>query len=343
MEGSRLHTLLYKHTDSEIWHLKHPGLPSPRYQSVPRVEVGDQVVMLFNWENTLQERSVGMIRETRFTSVPPHINHDMELSFIYEGSCEFIVNNRSHTLREGDVLICDADVIRSSPSTKGEHDIVISMVFRKEFFDSVFLSRLPGAEMLTGLLFDVVARNRARNRSLILPSEYAGHTRNYIELLFEEYHFAGMYSDELVRSLTTCLFLELIRGLHRFTRNREGKELVDGAIAPILSHIERHYKNCTLSSVAQTFGYSPNYLGNLIKERTGKSFSEIKCEQQISEATYLIVNTDRPISSIASKVGINNMTYFYRKFKDAHGCTPKQYRRRTLQHAETKNITLPET
>ena len=43
MEGSRLHTLLYKHTDSEIWHLKHPGLPSPRYQSVPRVEVGDQL------------------------------------------------------------------------------------------------------------------------------------------------------------------------------------------------------------------------------------------------------------------------------------------------------------
>lgn len=324
---SQLETLLYTHTASEQWHLENPDAVSPRYESVPKILVEDEKVMLFNWENTLQERAVGMIKETRFTSIPPHINHDMELNFIYEGSCDFVVNGRRFTLREGDVLICDADVVRSSPSVKGEHDIVISIIFRKEFFDSVFLSRLPGSGMLTSLLFDVVARNRAHNRSLILPSAYAGRTRSYIELMFEEYHFAGLYNNELMSSLTTSLFLELMRGLHRYTRHSDGKSFSDGSMSHILSHIEKNYKDCSLSSVAEAFGYNSNYLGNLIKERTGRSFSEIKCEQQMSEAAYLLANTDRPITSIAAKVGIGNMTYFYRKFEAAYGCTPKQYRR----------------
>ncbi len=329
MSTSRLQALLYTHTPTEQWHLENPSVMSPRYESVPKITVEGEEVMLFNWESTLQERTVGMIKETRFTSIPPHINHDMELNFIYEGSCDFVVNNRRLTLREGDVLICDADVVRSSPSIKGEHDIVISIIFRKEFFDGVFLSRLPGSGMLTSLLFDVVARNRAHNRSLILPSAYAGRTRSYIELMFEEYHFAGMYSNELMSSLTTSLFLELMRGLHRYTRHSDGKSFSDGSIIPILNHIEKNYKDCTLGSVAKAFGYNSNYLGNLIKERTGRSFSEIKCEQQMSEAAYLLSNTDRPITSIAAKVGIDNMTYFYRKFKAMYGCTPKQYRKAT--------------
>ena len=91
---SQLETLLYTHTASEQWHLENPDAVSPRYESVPKILVEDEKVMLFNWENTLQERAVGMIKETRFTSIPPHINHDMELNFIYEGSCDFVVNGR---------------------------------------------------------------------------------------------------------------------------------------------------------------------------------------------------------------------------------------------------------
>lgn len=56
------------------------------------------------------------------------------------------------------MLICNTGVVRSVPYVKGEHDIVISIVFKKEMFDSVFLSQLPGASPLTNLLFDFVSK-----------------------------------------------------------------------------------------------------------------------------------------------------------------------------------------
>lgn len=326
MPAKDLEQLLYRVTESELWHLEHPGEPSPRYQGIDRAQIDGQEYLVFDWSNTLHERSFGLIRETRFTDIPPHINRDMELCFIYSGSCDFVVNGRPLHLASGDVLICDANVVRSAPSVKGENDIVISIVFRKEFFDSVFLSHLPGSSLLTNLLFDVIARNRARDQYLMLPAAYASHARTYVELLAEEYHFSGMYSAEIFRAQVTCLFLELIRGLYRRTECAGSGVLGNRNIRRILTHIEQNYKTCTLTSTARKFGYSPNYLGNLLKRQTGHSFSEIRLEQQLSEAAYLLANTRRSIENIANKVGISNMTYFYRKFEAKYQVTPRTFR-----------------
>lgn len=328
MSNAKLQRLLYARTESEEWHLAHPGEPSPRYTTVPHVTVDGQDCLLFDWKRTLQESAVGMIRESRFTTVPPHINQDMELSYVYDGSCDFVVNGRHLSLRQGDLLICDAGVVRSSPSLKGERDIVISAVFKKDFFDAAFLSRLPGASPLTTLLFDVVSNNRKRDRYLILPEAYMHQAREIIELLFLEYHFQDMYSHELIASLVSCLFLEVIRGLYRRSKDAHKTLLVDERVAFVLNHVERHYKTCTLASVSKLAGYNQNYLGNLIKRKTGKTFSEIKVGQQLSEAAYLLDNTDRSIVSIAKKVGISNMSYFYAKFKSMFGMTPRAYRQR---------------
>ncbi len=81
-----------------------------------------------------------------------------------------------------------------------------------------------------------------------------------------------------------------------------------------------------MGSVAREFGYNPNYLGNLLKTNTGRTFSQIKLAQQMREARFLLTNTDRSITSIAEKVGITNMTYFYRKFGEHFGMSPREYR-----------------
>lgn len=326
MKDHRLKHLLYAHSPSEDWHLEHPGQLSPRYRNIPQVEINERQVYLFDWESTLQESPIGLIRETRFTDVPAHINHDMELTFIYDGTCEFVINGRALSLKTGDILICNTGVVRSSPNIKGENDIVISMVFRKEFFDSVFLSRLPGASSLTNLLFDFVSKNRQATRYLVLPEDYARQARGIIELLYVEYHFKDLYSNELMTDLASALFLTIIQGLYRRRESFDQKSTDDDRIVRVLKHVEQEYKTCTLESAAAIAGYSPAYLSNLIKEKTGRTFSQIKLDQQLSEAAYLLNNTGLSITRVAQKVGISNMSYFYAKFKDVFGMTPKAYR-----------------
>lgn len=325
-EDTRLDKFLHAHTPSEEWHLAHPGEPSPRYGTVPVTEVDGKSCMLFDWKDTLEESLVGLVKETRFTSIPDHVNHDMELNLVYEGSCEYLVGGSRHLLHQGDVIIFDTGVIRSSPSYKGENDIVLSMVFRKEFFDSVFLSQLPGSGLLTSLLFEAISDRRCHDRYLEIPTAYTGRSSRLMAFLFEEYYFSDLYSPELIRSYVTSLFLELIRGLYRQSAASEGIAWRQRKMSDILGFIERHYAECTLEMLSCKFGYSQNYLGNLIKSQTGKTFSEIKAAQQMAEAAYLLSNTDRAVTQIARKVGISNMTYFYRKFKNCFGMTPHEYR-----------------
>lgn len=100
----------------------------------------------------------------------------------------------------------------------------------------------------------------------------------------------------------------------------------DERIVSILNHIERSYGDCTLESIASDTGYSTSYLSSLIKQKTGKTFSQIKLNQQLTEAAYLLNSTERSVQYVARKVGISNMSFFYSKFKEAFGETPGAFR-----------------
>lgn len=116
---SNLKQLLYTHTETEEWHRTHPGELSPRYNRVETTTINGEEVYLFDWKETLDENPVGLIKESRFTDIPPHMNRDMELNYVYDGVCTFIVNGRRLLLKKGDVLICNTGVVRSVPYVKG--------------------------------------------------------------------------------------------------------------------------------------------------------------------------------------------------------------------------------
>ena len=145
-------------------------------------------------------------------------------------------------------------------------------------------------------------------------------------MLFIEYHFKDAYSNELMRHLAVSLFLVLIRGLYRRSATDNQAIMSDERIVSILNHIERSYGDCTLESIASDTGYSTSYLSSLIKQKTGKTFSQIKLNQQLTEAAYLLNNTERSVQYVARKVGISNMSFFYSKFKEAFGETPGAFR-----------------
>lgn len=314
-------------TVSEQWHLDHPGEPSPVYQSTPHITVRGEDVLFFDWRNTVRRRSIGLIAESRFTTIPPHVNSDIELNYIYDGNCTYEVDGVRVTLTTGDAILFDTEAIRSSPVEKGENDIVLALTFEREFFDSMFLAQLPGGGILTTFLFESISRKRKREHYLVVEAAQTGNLSELIELLAYEYLLPDVYTDAMLSSYATLVFTELIRGLYYQEQLTGRAAHIDDRTASMLDYIERNYKTCTLSQVARAFGYSTNYLGNMLKAKTGQTFSQIKLGQQMSEAAWLLINTDRSIESVANKVGIANMSYFYRKFERFFGMTPRAYRR----------------
>ncbi|WP_419874522.1 helix-turn-helix domain-containing protein [Candidatus Pristimantibacillus sp. PTI5] len=90
---------------------------------------------------------------------------------------------------------------------------------------------------------------------------------------------------------------------------------------------ERTQDNITLRDLAEQFSLSPNYLGLIFKEETGKNFSEYFIQLRMEEACRLLKTTNMKIYEIADRVGYRHLPYFSRQFKEMYGMTPLEYRR----------------
>lgn len=324
MNPTELELFLYRHTESESWHLQHPGQLSHLYAKMKQEEFRGEVGYCFDFVNTLKKDMIGMIKETRFTVIPKHHHVDMELNYIYSGSCTFVINGREITLKKGDLCILDSDVWHSATSYKKEHDIVINIVFRRQFFDGVFLSRLSQQGVVASFLVDAVSRNRRHDKYLIFHTQNEPKIHSLIQFLLCEYFDRSSCYGELIKAYATALFLELVNVMHsQAERTISGNNEI---LVPVLQYLEKNYKTCTLTQLAEKFGYNPNYLSAQLKHITGCSFVELKNSQQFFEAAFLLANTECAISEIMEKIGCSNRTFFYRKFEQIYGMTPREYR-----------------
>jgi len=71
---------------------------------------------------------------------------------------------------------------------------------------------------------------------------------------------------------------------------------------------------------------SPNYIGDLIKNETGKSAKEYIQNKIIDVAKNMLFNMDKTVSEIAVELGFRYSQHFSRMFKNETGYTPNEYR-----------------
>jgi two-component system response regulator YesN len=100
------------------------------------------------------------------------------------------------------------------------------------------------------------------------------------------------------------------------------------AIRKAISYINENYGNrISLQDVAHHTCLSPNYLSQLFKQETGKSFLEHLTLFRVAAAKKLLVQSNLTISEIAYKLGYDMPSYFSEVFKRNEGLTPSQYRK----------------
>lgn len=74
---------------------------------------------------------------------------------------------------------------------------------------------------------------------------------------------------------------------------------------------------------------NPNYLTTLLKQRTGHTYKELIHQQRMTRAGQLLRNISYSVTEVANEVGYENISFFYKKFKEYFGCSPKEYREDT--------------
>lgn len=101
-------------------------------------------------------------------------------------------------------------------------------------------------------------------------------------------------------------------------------------------YLQNHYREKnTLQQLGSRFNINPCYLQKQFRRYVGQSPTEYQISLRIGRAKELIRSSSRPIGEIAYAVGIENLGYFTRLFKQQEGMTPQEYRKLwpVLEHA----------
>lgn len=111
----------------------------------------------------------------------------------------------------------------------------------------------------------------------------------------------------------------------------------DPKLANVFQFIEAHFcQPISLNDVAQSVGYSPAYLTNLVQTHTGRTVKQWIIERRMAQARQLLTETDQSIRAIAEASGYGDAGYFTRQFRQCHGVSPQLWRQKSV--AETTKI-----
>ena len=86
------------------------------------------------------------------------------------------------------------------------------------------------------------------------------------------------------------------------------------------------HRDISRDETARHAGISPSHFSRLLKERTGRTFTELLRQCRVDLACDLLRDTDRSLAEIASTCGFCDQSYFTRVFQDVKGMTPKPFR-----------------
>ena len=90
----------------------------------------------------------------------------------------------------------------------------------------------------------------------------------------------------------------------------------------------RYAENISLAELADTLKVNPNYLGGIIRRRTGYNFRQLLNRRRVEEAqTYLRFHSWLNITEIAAMSGFTDSNYFSTVFRQITGMTPSACRR----------------
>ena len=105
------------------------------------------------------------------------------------------------------------------------------------------------------------------------------------------------------------------------------KDPDDLLIEKATTYLEEHIReDLTRESVAKAVGISPSHFSRLIREKKGRTFTDLLNQYRIERACKLLVRSSQTLAHIANDTGFCDQSYFSKVFRKYKGLSPAKYR-----------------
>jgi AraC-like DNA-binding protein len=173
------------------------------------------------------------------------------------------------------------------------------------------------SDLLKGLLLELVVMiSRAAVEAGARPSEVLGMNFRFLTEL------ADLSDDE---DLAAWLRKTLENVFSTIERQEDFTPplLIGKALDFMRNNLRR---DISRDETARHAGISPSHFSRLLKERTGRSFTELLRQCRVDLACELLRRPEQSLAQIAHTCGFCDQSYFTHVFQDVKGVTPRQFR-----------------
>lgn len=267
----------------------------------------------------------------RFQTIPPHRHNYIEMMYVCQGTVTHEIRGRKVRMVAGDMLLMNQYTTHMVHPT-GAKDFAVNVMLPPRYFDETY-ELIAHRNILSGFIQELVQKNVHSNYYLLFHTEHHLPVSHLMEILLCTFfpHADGVSArsssvlPEVIDHLMFLLFSYLSQDLTGVDCEvPEGYEQI--LLETIERYIIRNYRTATLSELAGIMNQSESGLSRQIKNITGATFKELLQARRFDQAIILLKETNLSVSDVALSVGYENSSYFYRRFKEIYGISPREYR-----------------
>lgn len=262
---------------------------------------------------------------TRFAYFPVHRHNYIEMLVMLKGNLTTkIVDGDTLFLSEGDILLMNRHA-RHELMPCSQEDIAVNLIILPEFFSRSDIS-YDRENVLRSFIISSLSEKKRNSDYLLYHTKGMIAVENLLENIIWTLTLGRGGMNQIVNTTMDLLLMNLSALSSDTLKDMASKG--QAVTISALEYIDHNYKNGTLEELAEKTGYSTAYLSRLLKSHTGSNFKQLLQTRKLQQAAYYLENTTLTTEKIIEKIGYENSAYFYKKFSEKYGCSPREYRKR---------------
>ncbi|MDN4526650.1 AraC family transcriptional regulator [Fictibacillus fluitans] len=280
-------------------------------------------------EKLLDHDKMIMVRKhTRFVDFPKHTHNYIEINYVFNGELHQTVGEEKLCLKKGELLFLNQHIDHEIEAS-GREDIIINFIIQPQFFEYIF-SFLSTDNRISNFIINSLYNNTQDGHFLYFAVAEVEIIQKVIGRIIDEIRNPSLLSDSSIKLYIGLLMIELIKHSDKLKRNEvySSRQFI---MLETMKYIDKNYRNASLYELAHQLNQSYHSLSKHIKNATNCTFKSLVQEKRLTIARQLLENTDLSIAEIVDRTGYDNVSYFYRIFRDKFGHTPKELREQSAQ------------
>ncbi|QUL53166.1 helix-turn-helix domain-containing protein [Paenibacillus tritici] len=289
-----------------------------------------EVFPVFTGEYLFDSCSPVQMLLTHQTVTSVRHQHDfVELAYVVQGKGIHLAGEDKMQVMQGDMLVIPpgvSHVFHPQDLSGAEPLLILNCMLRPEL-----------GRMLSELAGPFSEEDHLPLLKLLEVKQWFGYREKNKELSFLLRRMQGMQNNNTLQDQQQLY--PLLRQLAKLIMPAAAVPFVqrpgldyDPLHDVILYMITNYSEKITLNEMSSQIAVSSRQFQRLLKNKTGRSYIQILQEIRMKYSCILLLFTELGVQSIALEVGIYDMKYFYRLFREYSGMTPACYRNRLHHH-----------